>query len=32
MHVRLYIIPGLSKKRLDKLTVRDVRGWLTVFG
>lgn len=28
MHVRLYIVPGLGKKRLDKLTVRDVRAWL----
>ncbi|MCP2340396.1 integrase [Actinomadura rupiterrae] len=26
--VRLYIVPGLGKKRLDKLTVRDVRTWL----
>ncbi|MBX6768222.1 MAG: site-specific integrase, partial [Actinomadura rubrobrunea] len=26
--VRLYIVPGLGKKRLDKLTVRDVRAWL----
>ncbi|GIH75138.1 site-specific integrase [Planobispora longispora] len=26
--VRLYIIPGLGKKRLDKLTVRDVQTWL----
>ncbi|MFC0866312.1 tyrosine recombinase XerC [Sphaerimonospora cavernae] len=26
--VRLYIIPGLGKKRLDKLTVRDVQAWL----
>jgi integrase len=25
---RLHIIPGLGKKRLDKLTVRDVQGWL----
>lgn len=25
---RLYIVPGLGKKRLDKLTVRDVRAWL----
>lgn len=25
---RLYIIPGLGGKRLDKLTVRDVRVWL----
>lgn len=26
--VRLYIIPGLGEKRLDKLSVRDVRTWL----
>ncbi|MFC6087488.1 tyrosine-type recombinase/integrase [Sphaerisporangium aureirubrum] len=26
--VRLYIVPGLGKKRLDKLTVRDVQTWL----
>ncbi|MEV8639318.1 site-specific integrase [Streptosporangium sp. NPDC051023] len=26
--VRLYIIPSLGKKRLDKLTVRDVQIWL----
>jgi hypothetical protein len=26
--VRLYIIPGLGTKRLDKLTVRDVQTWL----
>lgn len=26
--VRLYILPELGKKRLDKLTVRDVRTWL----
>jgi integrase len=25
---RLYILPGLGSKRLDKLTMRDVRGWL----
>jgi integrase len=25
---RLYILPGLGSKRLDKLTLRDVRGWL----
>jgi integrase len=25
---RLYIVPGLGAKRLDKLTVRDVRIWL----
>jgi integrase len=28
---RLYIVPGLGKKRLDKLTVRDVRTWLNVL-
>lgn len=28
MHVRLYITPGLGQKRLDKITVRDVRLWL----
>ncbi len=28
MHVRLYITPGLGSKRLDKLSVRDVQGWL----
>ncbi|WP_327324191.1 site-specific integrase [Streptomyces sp. NBC_01210] len=28
MHVRLYIGPGLGEKRLDKLTVRDVRTWV----
>ncbi|TDC05747.1 site-specific integrase [Streptomyces sp. 8K308] len=28
MHVRLYITPGLGAKRLDKLTVRDVRTWI----
>lgn len=28
MHVRLYIAPGLGSKRLDKLTVRDVRSWV----
>ncbi|MEU3712721.1 N-terminal phage integrase SAM-like domain-containing protein [Streptomyces catenulae] len=28
MHVRLYIAPGLGTKRLDKLSVRDVRAWL----
>lgn len=27
--VRLYINPHLGGKRLDKLTVRDVREWLT---
>jgi integrase len=25
---RLYIVPGLGGKRLDKLTLRDVRAWL----
>lgn len=29
--VRLYIVPHLGTKRLDKLTVRDVREWLTKF-
>ncbi|MFE0131273.1 tyrosine recombinase XerC [Streptomyces sp. NPDC059037] len=28
MHVRLYISPGLGDRRLDKLTVRDVRTWV----
>ncbi|MFF2234744.1 site-specific integrase [Streptomyces anulatus] len=28
-YVRLYIAPQLGAKRLDKLTVRDVREWLT---
>ncbi|WP_432160806.1 site-specific integrase [Streptomyces sp. NRRL F-5630] len=28
MHVRLYLTPGLGDKRLDKLTVRDVRTWV----
>ncbi|WP_443053273.1 site-specific integrase [Streptomyces sp. IBSBF 3010] len=28
MHVRLYLAPGLGTKRLDKLTVRDVRTWV----
>ncbi|MGW0754374.1 N-terminal phage integrase SAM-like domain-containing protein, partial [Streptomyces sp. NPDC002587] len=28
-YVRLYIAPHLGTKRLDKLTVRDVREWLT---
>lgn len=27
--VRLYITPYLGPKRLDRLTVRDVREWLT---
>lgn len=27
-HSRLYIMPGLGAKRLDKLTVRHVRAWL----
>ncbi len=26
--VRLYIVPGLGRKRVDRLTVRDVRTWL----
>lgn len=30
--VRLYIAPHLGSKRLDKLTVRDVREWLTKLG
>ena len=25
---RLYILPGLGRKRLDKLTLRDVRAWI----
>ncbi|MEV5680492.1 site-specific integrase [Streptomyces sp. NPDC052179] len=28
MHVRLYLAPGLGTKKLDKLTVRDVRTWV----
>ncbi|MGZ4662644.1 MAG: tyrosine-type recombinase/integrase, partial [Arthrobacter sp.] len=28
MFTRLYIVPYLGGKRLDKLTARDVRGWL----
>ncbi|MEV4014387.1 hypothetical protein AB0J35_28185 [Nonomuraea angiospora] len=28
MFARLYIAPALGSKRLDKLTVRDVQGWL----
>jgi len=28
MHCRLYIEPGLGRKRLDKLTVPEVRTWL----
>ncbi|MGW5689622.1 site-specific integrase [Streptomyces asiaticus] len=28
MHVRLYITPGVGHKRIDKLTVRDVRTWV----
>ncbi|MEV7425457.1 site-specific integrase [Streptomyces sp. NPDC091212] len=31
-YVRLYITPHLGSKRLDKLTVRDVREWLTKLG
>lgn len=31
MHVRLYIIPGLGAKRLDKLIVRDVRTWVNTL-
>ncbi|GAA4511631.1 site-specific integrase [Nonomuraea ferruginea] len=29
--VRLYLVPGLGKKRLDKLTVRDVQTWLNTL-
>ncbi|WP_371782121.1 site-specific integrase [Streptosporangium subroseum] len=29
--VRLYMIPGLGKKRLDKLTVRDVQTWINTL-
>lgn len=32
MHARLHIVPALGNKRLDKLTVRDVRGWLNMLG
>ncbi|MFE7130044.1 tyrosine recombinase XerC [Streptomyces sp. NPDC057638] len=28
MHVRLYITPGLGAKKLDRLTVQDVRTWV----
>lgn len=28
LHVRLFLIPGLGGKRLDKLSVRDVRTWM----
>ena len=28
MHVRLYLVPGLGTKRIDKLRVRDVREWI----
>ncbi|MCK8680228.1 site-specific integrase [Streptomyces lichenis] len=31
MHVRLYLVPGLGAKRLDKLTVRDVRTWVNTL-
>jgi integrase len=31
-YVRLYITPHLGAKRLDKLSVRDVREWLTKLG
>jgi hypothetical protein len=31
MHVRLYIAPGLGSRRLDKLTVRDVRNWVNAL-
>lgn len=27
-YVRLYLVPGLGKKRLDRLTAKDVRIWL----
>ncbi|MFJ3697566.1 tyrosine-type recombinase/integrase [Streptomyces sp. NPDC090052] len=30
-YVRLYIAPHLGRKRLDKLSVRDVREWLTTL-
>lgn len=30
-HARLYITPHLGNKRLDKLTIRDVREWLTLL-
>ncbi|MEW2253775.1 hypothetical protein [Streptomyces sp. NPDC047869] len=26
--VRLYVVPFLGSKRLDRLTVQDMRGWL----
>ncbi|MFI6297640.1 tyrosine recombinase XerC [Nonomuraea sp. NPDC050790] len=29
--VRLYIVPGIGKKRLDKLTVREVQVWLNTL-
>ncbi|WP_042408811.1 site-specific integrase [Streptacidiphilus carbonis] len=32
MHVRLYLVPGLGSKRIDKLTVRDVREWVNRLG
>jgi hypothetical protein len=28
LFVRRYIVPGLGRKKVDKLTVRDVQGWL----
>jgi len=28
LFVRHYIVPGLGRKKIDKLTVRDVQGWL----
>lgn len=31
MHVRLYIAPSLGPKRLDRLTVRDVRTWVNAL-
>jgi integrase len=30
-HVRNHIRPALGKKRLDKITVRDLRGWLNAL-
>jgi integrase len=31
-HVRLYIVPGLGAKRLDRLQVRDVQTWINQVG
>ena len=31
MMIRLYIAPGLGRKRLDRLTVRDVQTWVNKF-